>query len=185
MAKRNAAINEQKLKKMEEKIEDSVRQLKSDFSFLSTNQISEEKFDTLDRNIKVEIKHVENETKVMKSKINANDNNIKQSEDVLKSIDEESKQNKSKIRSVRTKVDENNDKLKILTNTFLDLQSTVESLQKQANHSMTLQKSASMENVQIPPSSGQEVQLNVTQDTIKEVSIMVVNRTLTVNGNSS
>ena len=132
----------------------------------------------------------------MKSKIHAlqdkleqrNDNidkNIKQSEDVLKSIDEESKQNKSEIRSVSTKLDENNDKVKILTNSLLNLQSTVETLQKQANSNMTLQKSETIENVHNPPPSGQEVQLNVTQDTITEDSIPVVNRTLTVNENVS
>ena len=192
----NAEINEEKLKKMEEKIEASVRQLNSNFSSLSANQVSEEKLDTLDRNIKVEMKHVENKTKSMKTEIHALhdkleqrngniDKDIKQNKDFLESINEESKQNKSEIRSFSTKLDENNDKVKILTNTIIDLQSTIETLQKQAKSNLTLQKNETLEQVQIPPPSGQEVHLTVTQDSITEDSIPVVNRTLTVNENVS
>ena len=42
---------------------------------------------------------------------------------------------------------------------------------------MTLQKSETLENVHNPPPSGQEVHLTVTQDTITEDLIPVVNRT--------
>ena len=156
---------------MEVKIDNSVRELNNSLNSLSANQINEEKLITLDRNIKTEIKHVESKTKAIKNEIFAIDNSFKQSEDVLKSIDEVTQQNKSEIRSVITKMDENNDKVNILTNTIISLQATVETLQKQTNSNMTLQKPT------------QEVQLNSTQDTIKEVSIPVVNRTLTVNDN--
>ena len=183
-AKRNAAINDEKFKKMDDKIDNSVRQLNNSLTSLSANHINEEKLITLDRNIKTEIKHVESETKAIKNKVFAIDNSFKQSEDVLKSIDEVTQQNKSEIRSVITKMDENNDKVNILTNTIISLQATVETLQKQTNSNMTLQKPTLVENVQIPSPSGQEVQLNSTQDTIKEVSIPVVNRTSTVNDNS-
>ena len=73
---------------MDDNIDNSVRQLNNSFISLSANHINEEKLITFDRDIKTEIKHVENETKAIKNKVFAIDNSFKQSEDVLKSIDE-------------------------------------------------------------------------------------------------
>ena len=159
------------------KLDDSVIQLNNDFRILSANQVSEEKINTLNTTIKMskdEIKHVDNETKINKSNIHALnekleqrndiiDKDIKQSKDDLKNINEESKQNKSEIQSVSKKLDESNDKVISLSNSLFNLQSTVETLQKQANSNLPLQKSEDLENNQIPPPSGQEVHSTVTQ----------------------
>ena len=94
--KQNAAANDEKIKNMEVKIDNSVRDLNNSLNSLSANQFN-------DRDIKTEIKYVENETKDIKNKFLILDKNIKQGEDVLKSIDEATQQNKSEIRSVITK----------------------------------------------------------------------------------
>ena len=65
------------------------------------------------------------------------------------------------------KMDENNDKVSTLTNTIISLQATVEALKSQS-------KPPIVEIVQTPPPSGQEGQVNSTQDIIKEVSTPVV-----------
>ena len=61
-AKRNAAVTDEKLKKMDDKI----GELNNSLTSIKVNHINEEKLITLDRNIKTEIKHVENETKAIK-----------------------------------------------------------------------------------------------------------------------
>ena len=89
------------------------------------------------------------------------------------------------MQSVSKKLDESNDKVIILSNSLVNLQSTVETLQKQANSNLPLQKIEKLEYNQILPPSGQEVHSTATQDNITKDLIPVANRTITVKENVS